>query len=137
MKFLLNGICAFHERDKLKVCHFFQVSWNLWPKEVLVLLESGTFSMHTICCACYFKAIIEHVWSYWTCWTQPRTKLIFLHNFILIWKYQKWSLNRGTFAPATAIYQTKCLFTVPSALFIFFQMLPYDSRLFPAEGNFM
>ena len=104
-----------------------------WICLSLGLFLCTQFAVH----ATLFKAIIEHVWSYWTCWTQPRTKLIFLHNFILIWKYQKWSLNRGTFAPATAIYQTKCLFTVPSALFIFFQMLPYDSRLFPAEGNFM
>ena len=104
-----------------------------WICLSLGLFPCTQFAVH----ATLFKAIIEHVWSYWTCWTQPRTKLIFLHNFILIWKYQKWSLNRGTFAPATAIYQTKCLFTVPSALFIFFQMLPYDSRLFPAEGNFM
>ena len=104
-----------------------------WICLSLGLFPCTQFAVH----ATLFKAIIEHVWSYWTCWTQPRAKLIFLHNFILIWKYQKWSLNRGTFAPATAIYQTKCLFTVPSALFIFFQMLPYDSRLFPAEGNFM
>ena len=104
-----------------------------WICLSLGLFPCTQFAVH----ATLFKAIIEHVWSYWTCWTQPRTKLIFLHNFILIWKYQKWSLNRGTFAQATAIYQTKCLFTVPSALFIFFQMLPYDSRLFPAEGNFM
>ena len=104
-----------------------------WICLSLGLFPCTQFVVH----ATLFKAIIEHVWSYWTCWTQPRTKLIFLHNFILIWKYQKWSLNRGTFAPATAIYQMKCLFTVPSALFIFFQMLPYDSRLFPAEGNFM
>ena len=104
-----------------------------WICLSLGLFPCTQFAVH----ATLFKAIIEHVWSYWTCWTQPRAKLIFLHNFILIWKYQKWSLNRGTFAPATAIYQMKCLFTVPSALFIFFQMLPYDSRLFPAEGNFM
>ena len=104
-----------------------------WICLSLGLFPCTQFAVH----ATLFKAIIEHVWSYWTCWTQPRAKLIFLHNFILIWKYQKWSLNRGTFAPATAIYQMKRLFTVPSALFIFFQMLPYDSRLFPAEGNFM
>ena len=42
--------------------------------------------------------------------------------------------NRGTFASATAIYQTKCPFTVPSALFIFFRMLLYGSRLFPEEA---
>ena len=104
-----------------------------WICLSLGLFPCTQFAVH----ATLFKAIIEHVWSYWTCWTQPRAKLIFLHNFILIWKYQKWSLNMGTFAPATAIYQMKRLFTVPSALFIFFQMLPYDSRLFPAEGNFM
>ena len=104
-----------------------------WICLSLGLFPCTQFAVH----ATLFKAIIEHVWSYWTCWTQPRAKLIFLHNFILIWKYQKWSLNRGTFAPATTIYQMKRLFTVPSALFIFFQMLPYDSRLFPAEGNFM
>ena len=104
-----------------------------WICLSLGLFPCTQFAVH----ATLFKAIIEHVWSYWTCWTQPRAKLIFLHNFILIWKNQKWSLNRGTFTPATAIYQMKRLFTVPSALFIFFQMLPYDSRLFPAEGNSM
>ena len=55
---------------------------------------------------------------------------IFFRNFILIWKCQKWSLNRGTLVSATAIYQMKCTFTVLSTLFLFFQMLPYDSRLF-------
>ena len=58
--------------------------------------------------------------------------LIFFQNFILIWKCQKWSLNRGTLVSATAIYQTKCPFAVLSALFLFFRTLPYDSRLFPA-----
>ena len=57
--------------------------------------------------------------------------MIFYWNFILIWKCQKWSLNRGTVVLATTIYQTKCPFTVLSALFLFFWMLPYDSRLFP------
>ena len=57
--------------------------------------------------------------------------VIFYWNFILIWKCQKWSLNRGTIVLATTIYQTKCPFTVLSALFLFFRMLPYDSRLFP------
>ena len=36
----------------------------------------------------------------------------------------------GTLVSATAIYQTKCSFTVLSALFLFFQTLPYDSKLF-------
>ena len=53
-------------------------------------------------------------------------------NFILIRKCHKWFLNRGTVVLATTIYQTKCPFTVLSALFLFFRMLPYDSRLFPA-----
>ena len=57
--------------------------------------------------------------------------MIFFQNFILIWKCQKWSLNRGTLVSATAIYQTKCPFIVLSALFLFFRTLPYDSRLFP------
>ena len=57
--------------------------------------------------------------------------LIFFRNFILIWKYQKGSLNRGTLVSATAIYQTRCPFTVLSALFLFFWTLPYDSKLFP------
>ena len=43
--------------------------------------------------------------------------VIFFRNFILIWKCQKWSLNRGTLVSATAIYQTKSPFTVLSALF--------------------
>ena len=42
---------------------------------------------------------------------------IFFRNVVLIWKCQKWSLNRGTLVLATAIYQTKCPFTVQSALF--------------------
>ena len=58
---------------------------------------------------------------------------IFNPNFILIWKCQKWSLNRGTPVSATTIYQMKCPFTVPSALFLFFWMVPHDSRLFPAD----
>ena len=58
---------------------------------------------------------------------------IFCRNFILIWKCQKWSLNRGTLVSATAIFQTKCPITVLRALFWFFRMLPYDSRFIP--GN--
>ena len=42
---------------------------------------------------------------------------IFFRNFILIWKFQKWSLNRGTLVPTTGIYQTKCPFAVISVLF--------------------
>ena len=57
--------------------------------------------------------------------------VIFFRNFILIWKCQKGSLNRGTLVSANAIYQTKCPFSSLSALFLFFQMLPYDSKLFP------
>ena len=34
---------------------------------------------------------------------------------------------------AITIYQTKCPFTVLSALFLFFRTLPYDSRLFPGS----
>ena len=56
--------------------------------------------------------------------------VIFFQNFILIWKCQKWSLNRGTLVSAPIIYQTKCPFTVPSVLFLFFWMLPYDSDYF-------
>ena len=61
--------------------------------------------------------------------------VIFLRNFILIWKCQKGSLNRGALVSATTIYQTNCPFTVLSALFLFFQMLPYDSKLFPGPIN--
>ena len=57
--------------------------------------------------------------------------VILFGNFILICKCQKGSLNRGTLVSAPAIYQTKCPFTVLSALFLFFWMLPYDSKLFP------
>ena len=49
-------------------------------------------------------------------WTLP-CLVIFFQNFILIRKCQKWSLNRGTLVSTTAIYQTKCPFTVLSALF--------------------
>ena len=58
--------------------------------------------------------------------------MILYWDFILIRKCHKWFLNRGTVVLATTIYQTKCPFTVLSALFLFFRMLPYDSRLFPA-----
>ena len=61
-----------------------------------------------------------------------RCLVIFFQNFILIRKCQKGSLNRGTLVSATAIYQTKCPFTILSALFLFFQTLPNDSKLFPA-----
>ena len=64
--------------------------------------------------------------------------VIYFRNFILIWKCWKCSLNRGTLVSATVIYQTKCPFTVLSALFWFFWTLPYDSRLFPVspfQGN--
>ena len=63
--------------------------------------------------------------------------VIFFRNFILIWKCQKGSLNRGTLVSATAIYQTNCSFTVLSAIFLFFQMLPYDSKLFPGSKYFL
>ena len=43
--------------------------------------------------------------------------VIFFWNIILIWKFQKWSLNWGTLVSAIAIYQMKCPFTVLSALF--------------------
>ena len=43
--------------------------------------------------------------------------LIFFQSPILIWKFQKRSLNRGTLVPAPAIYQTKCLF-------LFFRCFP-------------
>ena len=58
----------------------------------------------------------------------------FIWNYFLIWKYQKWSLNRDTLVSATVIYQTESPFTVLSAFFVpflFFLMLLYDSRLFP------
>ena len=38
--------------------------------------------------------------------------LIYFQSPILIWKFQKRSLNRGTLVPAPAIYQTKCPFLV-------------------------
>ena len=63
--------------------------------------------------------------------------LCFLFYFILTWKCQKCSLNRGTLVSTTAIYQTKCPFTVLRALFLFFQTLPYDSRLFPDMSKTM
>ena len=44
---------------------------------------------------------------------------------------KKGSLNRGILVSATAIYQTNCPFTVLRVLFLFFQALPYDSKLFP------
>ena len=59
----------------------------------------------------------------------------FFQGLILIWKCQKWSLNRGTLVPATAIYQAKCHFTVLNAPFLFLWMLPDDSRLFSAYYN--
>ena len=61
-------------------------------------------------------------------WTLTCLK-IFFQNFIMIWKCQKWSLNRDTTVPTNVIYQTKYPFTVQSALFLLFPM-PYDSRLF-------
>ena len=62
--------------------------------------------------------------------------VIFFQGLILIWKCQKWSLNRSTLvSSATAIYQIKCPFTVLGAPFLFFRMLPDDSRLFPAMCN--
>ena len=64
--------------------------------------------------------------------TLPCLVIVF-QVLILIWKCQKWSLNRGTLLSATAIYQTKCPFTVLSAPFLFFRTLPDDSRLFPAS----
>ena len=48
----------------------------------------------------------------------------FFWSLILIWICKKFSLNRGTLVPATAIKQTKCPFSV-------FGMLPCDSGLFP------
>ena len=45
--------------------------------------------------------------------------LIFFQSPILIWKFQKRSLNRGTLVPAPAIYQTKGPFSV-------FRTFPYD-----------
>ena len=68
-------------------------------------------------------------------WTLP-CLVIFFQGLILIWKCQKWSLNRGTLVSATAIYQIKCPFTVLSAPFLFFRMLPNDSRLFPGCSSF-
>ena len=41
----------------------------------------------------------------------------------------------GTLVLANAIYQTKCSFAVLSVLFMFFWMLPYDSRLFPVSTS--
>ena len=61
--------------------------------------------------------------------------MIFFQNFILIWKCQKVSLSRGTLVWITAIYETNRPFRVLSALFLFFQMLPCDSKLFPGLDN--
>ena len=52
-------------------------------------------------------------------WTLPYL-MIFLRNFILIWKCQKGPLNSGTLVSATAIYQKNCPVTVLSALFFCF-----------------
>ena len=53
---------------------------------------------------------------------------IFNRNLVLIWKYQKWSLNRGALVSANEVpfYSSKCPF-------LFFLMLAYNSRLFPAD----
>ena len=48
-------------------------------------------------------------------------------NLVIIPSY------RGTLVSPTAIYQTKCPFTVTKCPFLFFQTLPYDSRLFPGR----
>ena len=72
----------------------------------------------------YYQGIIQRK-SVPGSWMLP-CLVIFFRNFILIWKCQKWSWNRGTLVSATAIYQTQCPFTVLSAFFLFFQMLPYD-----------
>ena len=50
-------------------------------------------------------------------------------------KCQKWSLKWSTLV-STAIYQTTCSFTVQSALFLLFQKLPYDIRLFSDHAFF-
>ena len=55
-------------------------------------------------------------------WTLPCCLIIFFRNFILIWKCQKWSLNRGTLVSVTK---------VPLQFFLLFQTLPLNSRLFP------
>ena len=91
-----------------------------WICLSLGLFPCTQFAVH----ATLFKAIIEHVWSYWTCWTQPRTKLIFLHNFILIWKYQKWSLNR------VPLHQQQP-FTKQSAFLQFQVPFLYSFRCYP------
>ena len=61
---------------------------------------------------------------------------IFFRNFILIFilNMPKMVFNRGTLVSPTAVYQMKCPFTVLSGFFLFFQMLPYDSRLFPGSA---
>ena len=43
----------------------------------------------------------------------------------------KMVIKWGTLVSATAFYQTKSPFTVLSAPFLFFGMLPNDSKLFP------
>ena len=57
--------------------------------------------------------------------------MIFLLKFYFDIKMPKWSINGGSVVLATTIYQTKCPFTILSALFLFFWTLPYDSRLYP------
>ena len=56
--------------------------------------------------------------------------VIFFQSLILIRKYRKCSLNKGTLVPASAIYQRKYPFTVFNALFLFFRIISYDSGLF-------
>ena len=76
-------------------------------------------------CVCVCVYVCLHIWynSQLHSRTLPCLK-IFFRNVILIWKCQKWSLNRGTLVSATAIYQIKCPFTIQNALFLVFQMLP-------------
>ena len=82
------------------------------------LLTSLGFTIHTkkvssirwIFRFCYRQKIIQKK-SASSSWMLPFLFFFFFFfkNFILIWKCQKWSLNRDTLVSSTAIYHTKCL----------------------------
>ena len=65
--------------------------------------------------------------------------IIFFWNFILTWKCQKGSSNRGPLVSPTAIYQTKCPFTVLNAFFCFSRCCPmilnYSLILYIYQGS--
>ena len=77
------------------------------------------YSGRKLVCLCWLLNIIQgiiHKKLVSGSWMLP-CHIIFILNFILIWKCQKWFLNRGALVWAAAICQMKCPFTVQSALF--------------------